>query len=173
MAEEEKVVETKEEKKEEKKENGFSKFFKKIGKSISDSNREDKLAKAYRSRNGVQEFSIYTDSDSLFSIHTYYGTLDEGKKEVTLYTEVKEDDVPFSSVLSTIADGEKELPRRFYLLDRRVENIDIEIEEKDDKDNVIKNTYSRPVTVFTIDPDMKEVQVIKVKNTYYLKHEGK
>ena len=55
---EEKVVETKEEKKEEKKENGFSKFFKKIGKSISDSNREDKLAKAYRSRNGVQEIWV-------------------------------------------------------------------------------------------------------------------
>ncbi len=159
-----------EEKKEEKKENGFSKFFKKIGKSISDSNREDKLLKTYRERDNVQEFTIYTE-ESLFAIRTYYGTIDEGKKEITIYGEIKEEDVPYSSILSTVTDSDKELPRRFYLLGRRTENVDVEIEEKDENDNAVKNTYTRPVTVFTVDPDMKEVKVIKVKNTYYLKHE--
>lgn len=165
MAEEEKV-----EKKEEKKENGFSKFFKKIGKSITDSTREDKLERAYREKEGVQEFSIYTD-ESLFSIRTYYGTIDDGKKEISIYGEIKEEDIPYSSILSTITDTDKELPRRFYLLTRRGEKVDVEIEEKDENDKAVKNTYTRPITVFSVDPDMKEVKVIKVKNTYYLKHE--
>ena len=104
---------------------------------------------------------------------TAYGILDDGKKEVTLYGDINDNDVPYSSILSTKTESSNELPRHFYLLERRVENIDIELEEKDENDNVVKNTYSRPVTIFTIDGDLKEVKVIKVKNTYYLKQEQK
>ena len=157
----------------EKKENGFSKFFKKIGKSISDSTREDKLSRAFRNKAHVQDFTIYTDDSSLLSLKEYFGILDDGKKEVTLYGDINDNDVPYSSILSTKTENSNELPRRFYLLERRVENIDIELEEKDENDNVVKNTYSRPVTIFTIDGDLKEVKVIKVKNTYYLKQEQK
>ena len=157
----------------EKKENGCSKFFKKIGKSISDSTREDKLSRAFRNKAHVQDFTIYTDDSSLLSLKEYFGILDDGKKEVTLYGDINDNDVPYSSILSTKTESSNELPRRFYLLERRVENIDIELEEKDENDNVVKNTYSRPVTIFTIDGDLKEVKVIKVKNTYYLKQEQK
>ena len=157
----------------EKKENGFSKFFKKIGKSISDSTREDKLSRAFRNKAHVQDFTIYTDDSSLLSLKEYFGILDDGKKEVTLYGDINDNDVPYSSILSTKTENSNELPRRFYLLERRVENIDIELEEKDENDNVVKNTYSRPVTIFTIDGDLKEIKVIKVKNTYYLKQEQK
>lgn len=157
----------------EKKENGFSKFFKKIGKSISDSTREDKLSRAFRNKAHVQDFTIYTDDSSLLSLKEYFGILDDGKKEVTLYGDINDNDVPYSSILSTKTKSSNELARRFYLLERRVENIDIELEEKDENDNVVKNTYSRPVTIFTIDGDLKEVKVIKVKNTYYLKQEQK
>mgnify|MGYP006330605759 FL=1 len=157
----------------EKKENGFSKFFKKIGKSISDSTREDKLSRAFRNKAHVQDFTIYTDDSSLLSLKEYFGILDDGKKEVTLYGDINDNDVPYSSILSTKTESSNELPRRLYLLERRVENIDIELEEKDENDNVVKNTYSRPVTIFTIDGDLKEVKVIKVKNTYYLKQEQK
>lgn len=157
----------------EKKENGFLKFFKKIGKSISDSTREDKLSRAFRNKAHVQDFTIYTDDSSLLSLKEYFGILDDGKKEVTLYGDINDNDVPYSSILSTKTESSNELPRRFYLLERRVENIDIELEEKDENDNVVKNTYSRPVTIFTIDDDLKEVKVIKVKNTYYLKQEQK
>ena len=107
------------------------------------------------------------------SLKEYFGILDDGKKEVTLYGDINDNDVPYSSILSTKTESSNELPRRFYLLERRVENIDIELEEKDENDNVVKNTYSRPVTIFTIDGDLKEVKVIKVKNTYYLKQEQK
>lgn len=157
----------------EKKENGFSKFFKKIGKSISDSARDDKLSRAFRNKAHVQDFTIYTDDSSLLSLKEYFGILDDGKKEVTLYGDINDNDVPYSSILSTKTESDNELPRRFYLLERRVENIDIELEEKDENDNVVKNTYSRPVTIFTVDGDLKEVKVIKVKNTYYLKQEQK
>ena len=157
----------------EKKENGFSKFFKKIGKSIADSTREDKLSRAFRNKAHVQDFTIYTDDSSLLSLKEYFGILDDGKKEVTLYGDINDNDVPYSSILSTKPESDNELPRRFYLLERRVENIDIELEEKDENDNVVKNTYSRPVTIFTVDGDLKEVKVIKVKNTYYLKQEQK
>lgn len=157
----------------EKKENGFSKFFKKIGKSISDCTREDKLSRAFRNKAHVQDFTIYTDDSSLLSLKEYFGILDDGKKEVTLYGDINDNDVPYSSILSTKTESDNELPRRFYLLERRVENIDIELEEKDENDNVVKNTYSSPVTIFTVDGDLKEVKVIKVKNTYYLKQEQK
>ncbi len=157
------------EEKQEKKENKFSKFFKKVGKSISDSNREDRLARAYREMKGVEEFNVYTDSESLFSTHNYYGVLDEANHEVTLYGDIKEEDIPFSSILSTIGDGEKVLPRRFYLLEKKSGTVDIELEEKDDNDKTVKNTYSRPTSIYTIDADVQEVKVIKVKNTYYLK----
>ena len=121
----------------EKKENGFSKLFKKIGKSITDSTREDKLSRAFRNKAHVQDFTIYTDDSSLLSLKEYFGILDDGKKEVTLYGDINDNDVPYSSILSTKTESSNELPRRFYLLERRVENIDIELEEKDENDNVI------------------------------------
>ena len=102
----------------EKKENGFSKFFKKIGKSISDSTREDKLSRAFRNKAHVQDFTIYTDDSSLLSLKEYFGILDDGKKEVTLYGDINDNDVPYSSILSTKTESSNELPRRFYLLER-------------------------------------------------------
>ena len=168
----EEVVENKEAEgeKKEKKENGFSKFFKKIGKNISDSQRESNIEHAFRDRKDVKEYNIYTDDSALFSTHSYYGILDEEKNQITVYGEIKETDVPYSSILSTIVeDADKELPKRYYIFGLTPSTIDVEIEEKDDKDNVVKNTYNRPTTILTLDPNVEEVKVVKVKNTYFVK----
>mgnify|MGYP006956010897 CR=1 FL=1 len=170
MAEEKKeVVEEKPAEKKEKKENGFSKFFKKRGKSISDSNRESKLEAAWKEKSGVQEFTLYV-GNSAFNTHSYYGTIDEEKNEALVYGKFNESDFPaYGCILSTIpADRDKELPKRFYVA--KIDNskmVSISIEENGDNDQKVTNTYERPATLISLDPSIREVQVIKVGNSYY------
>lgn len=171
MAEEKKeeAVEAKSEEKKEKKENGFSKFFKKRGKSISDSNRESKLEAAWKETSGVQEFTLYVGTGA-FNTHSYYGKLDEEKNEALVYGKFNESDFPaYGCILSTIpADRDKELPKRFYVA--KIDNnktVSVSIEEKGDKEEKVTNTYERSATLLSLDPSIREVQVIKVGNSYY------
>lgn len=171
MAEEEKK-EQEGEKKEKKKGNGFTNFFKKVGKSISDSNRESKIESTFRKEEGVKEYEIYTGNGLLAGSKSVYGKFDADKNEVVVFGEIKEEDVPYSSVLSTIPENpDKELPKRYYVIGLKPETVDVEIEEDDpnDSDKKVKNTYNRPATRISLDPNVVEVDVIKVKDTYYVK----
>lgn len=178
MAEEEKKEETKveEEKKDEgkkeKKPNWFSKTWGNIKKNVSDANRDSKIEDAFRAMDGVEDLVIYT-SDSAFGSKSYHGKIDDEKKEVLIFGDVTDEDVPYSSVLSTeVKDPDHELPRRFYVFEKRTESMDFTIEEKDDDDKVVKNTYPHNMTVLALDPNVEEVKVVKVKNTYYKKKEA-
>lgn len=176
MAEEEnKEVEGKKEEKEEKKEkkgNAFSNFFKKVGKNISDANRESKIESAWKKLDDVADFEIYTGAGLLNGFKTVYGKFDEAKNEVLVYGEFKDEDIPFSAILSTVPkNADKELPKRFYVTALAAEKVTVEIEETDPNDDgkKVKNSYERPATRISLDPEVKEVEVIKVKDTYYLK----
>ena len=172
MAEEKKEeAESKPEEKKDKKENGFTKFFKKRGKSISDSNREAKLETAWKQTEGVREFTLYVGNGA-FNTHTYYGKLDEEKKEALVYGKFNESDFPaYGCILSTIpADRDKELPKRFYVA--KIDNtqmVKVTIEENGENNQKMSNTYERSATLLTLDPSIREVEVIKAGNTYYEK----
>lgn len=174
---EEKETETKEEKveeKKEKKENGFSKFFHKVGKSISDASRDSKLESLYKE--GANEYSIYLeDASFLSSSLTKYGKfIDE--THVEIYGEVGEKEIPFSSVLVIEAkDKDKELPKYYYVVSAKHDENDfvtLKLKEKVD-DKEVENEYKKPVSILTLDPEVKEVKVIKVRNTYFLRKEEK
>lgn len=172
MAEEEKKEEQPEEGKEEKKEkkgNWFSKTWGNIKKNVSDSNRESKLENEYK--NNALEFQIY--EEGAFGSTTKYGKLlEDGKAEI--YGELKEDEIPYSSVLVIEPkDKDKELPKFFYIVgtSHAEENVvTLKIKEKDG-DNEVENEYTRPLTILTLENDIKEVHVIKVHGKYILKKE--
>lgn len=151
-----------EEKKEEKKENWFSKTFSKVKKGIEDTNREGKLENEYRK--DALEFSVYTGG--LLS-NTYYGKLkDDNTAEV--YGILTEENVPFSSVLEVEKDGKKNLYYISSIKHYDDDQVKLTIKEKVN-DKEVDNTYSRPVSILTLDSNMQEVDVIKVHDKYYLK----
>ncbi len=173
----EKVIdaeEVKTEEKKEKKENGFSKFFHKVGKSISDASRDSKLESLYKEN--AQELSIYLEDASFLSGSlTKYGKfLDE--THVEIYGTLGEKEIPFSSVLVVEPkDKDKELPKYYYVVSSKHDENDLvslKLKEKID-DKEVENEYKKPVTILTLDPEVKEVKVIKVRNTYFLRKEGK
>ncbi|HBE98656.1 MAG TPA: hypothetical protein DDW18_01210 [Firmicutes bacterium] len=155
---------------EKKKENGFTKFFQKVGKSISDANRESKLENAYTK--DARKFSIYEDDSTFGGISKYGKILDE--THVELYGELKDNDIPFSSVLVIEPkDKDKELPKFFYVVAKKHDENDLvslKIKEKEEEKEV-ENEYKRPVTILTLDPGVQEVQVIKVNKKYFLRKE--
>lgn len=152
---------------EEKKEPGkFKKFFQNVGKNISDANRENKLESKYKE--DASEFNIY--SEGAFGCIVKYGKLvDDTHAEI--YGELKEDEIPYSSVLVIEPkDKDKELPKFFYVLEaaHAEENvITLKIKEKVD-DKEVENEYQRPLTILTLDADIKEVHVVKVHGKYIL-----
>jgi|GEM_PF-1692705 len=167
-----------EEKKEEekpKKQNWFSKTWNKMKTDISDSNRESKIESAYKKEAGVKELTAYTGLSS-FSAKTLYGKLDvEGSKAV-VFGELSDEEVPFSSVLSTNPENpDKELPKRFYIVGKKPVDLSVTIEETDPNDDkkTVNNTYVRKGTELELDPAVEEVEVIKVKETYYRKKKAK
>lgn len=173
MAEEKKeeaqVEESKEEKKE-KKGNWFSKTWGNIKKNVSDSNRESKLEEEYR-KNAV-DFKIYVEGE--FGSSTKYGKLiDDSHAEI--YGELKEDEIPYSSVLVIEPkDKDKELPKFFYVVatsHSENDNVTLKIKEKTDDKEEVENEYARPLTILTLENDIKEVHVIKVHGKYILKKE--
>lgn len=151
---------------EEKKENGFSKFFHKVGKNISDANRENKLENKYRE--DASTFEIYSEG-SFGSIVKYGKLIDDTHAEI--YGELKEDEIPYSSVLVIEPkDKDKELPKFFYVLENAhaEENmVTLKLKEKDG-DQEVENEYQRPLTILTLDSDIKEVHVVKVRGKYIL-----
>lgn len=173
MAEEEKKEEIKEEnkpeEKKEKKGNWFSKTWGNIKKSVSDSNRESNLENEYRKT--AKNFSIYTGG---LLPTTKYGKINEEAKTAEIYGEVKEDEIPYSCILCVEPENkDKELPKYYYVLGHKHEESDVvtlKIKEKVD-DKEVENEYQRPLTILSLDPEMIEVKVIKVKDTYYLKKE--
>lgn len=166
MAEEEKkeevttevAEEKKEEEKKEKKDNWFSKTFNKMKKGVEDANREGKLENEYRK--DADELSLYNGG---LLPKTYYGKVkDDNTCEV--YGVIESNDVEFSSVL--------EVKEKFYYVTAvkhdDADKVDLTITEKVD-DKEVKNTYSRPVTIFTLNPETTQVDVVKVKDKYFLK----
>lgn len=155
---------------EEKKENGFTKFFHKVGKNISDANRESKLESAYKEN--ARQFSIY-EENATFGGSTKYGKIID-ETHVELYGELKDNQIPFSSVLVIEPqDKDKELPKFFYVVSEKQDENDVvtlKIKEKED-DKEVENEYKRPVTILTLDPEVKEVRVIKVNKKYFLRKE--
>ncbi len=173
MAEEVKEVETKDEKKEEKKENGFKKFFKNIGKNISDSSRESKLEKTYEEGCDTT-FEVFQEGATFgMGSGSKKGKLiDETHLEI--YGDVKKEDYPFSSILVIEPkDKDKELPKFFYVCEAKHEdsnNVTLKLTEKVD-DKEVENEYTRPVSIITLDKDVKEVRVIKAHDKYFLRKE--
>lgn len=179
MAEEEKKEEAKaaeaEDKKDDKKEkkgNWFSKTWGKMKKSVADSNREGSLEKKYKEN--ARQFSIYTGG---FSSLTKWGKLDEEKLTAEIYGTLKDDkEIPFSSILVLEPkDKDKELPKFFYITGAKHEDSDkvsLTIKEKVD-DKEVENTYERPLTILSLNKDVKEVNVIKVHDKYFLKLDEK
>ncbi len=166
-----KQEEKKEEEKSTKKGNSFTKFFHKRGKSISDSNRESKIENAYKQSTGVQEFLLYV-GNGVFNSHSYFGKINEETKEALVYGKFNESDFPpYGCILSTIpADRDKELPRRFYVTKSdNTKRVSVTIRENNGEGEKAEKTYERPATLLTLDPALKEVEVIKVGNTYYEK----
>lgn len=155
---------------EEKKENGFTKFFHKVGKNISDANRESKLESAYTKNS--RKFSIYEDDFAFGGISKYGKILDE--THVELYGELKDNDIPFSSILVIEPeDKDKELPKFFYVVSKKQDENDLvslKIKEKEN-DKEVENEYKRPVTILTLDPEVQEVRVIRVNKRYFLRKE--
>lgn len=156
----------------EKKENSFSKFFKKIGKSIDDAARESRIESAFRALPGVEKLTIYADNGYLIA-KNFYGKIDDVSNQAVLYKEINDEDIPYSSILSTDDTDDKVVPKRYYVIDKKFDKMDIEVEEKDDNDKMVKNTYTRAVTILTLDPNLIEVKVIKARNSYYLVKEKK
>lgn len=150
-------------KKEEKKDNWFSKTFSKAKKAIEDTNRESKLESEYKKT--ATDLYVYTGS---LLPNVFSGKLkDDNTCEV--YGIIKSEDIPFSSVLEV--KNENADSKFFYITDLRHyedDKVDLTITEKVN-DQEVKNTYSRPVTIFTLNKDVKEVKVIKVKDRYFLK----
>lgn len=172
MAEEEKKEETKEEPKEEKKEkkgNWFTKTWGNIKKGVSDSNRESNLEKEYCK--DAKTFTVYTGS---LLTKTFHGKVYEDGKSAEVYGEVEDDELPYSCVLCVEPENtDKELPKYFYVLGHKHEEanmVTLKIKEKVE-DKEVENEYQRPLTILTLDPEMVEVKVIKVHDTYYLKKE--
>ena len=155
---------------EEKKENGFSKFFHKVGKNISDANRESKLESTYKEN--ARSFSIY-EENATFGASTKYGKIID-ETHVELYGELKDNQIPFSSILVIEPqDKDKELPKFFYVISEKQDENDVvtlKIKEKEN-DKEVENEYKRPVTILTLDPEVKEVRVIKVNKKYFLRKE--
>ena len=153
---------------EEKKENGFTSFFKKVGKDISNAAKESKLESTYNSEH--DSLSIYVDG-ILGCLSKHGKIIDETHAEI--YGELKKDEVPFSSILVFEPSDKKVAPEMYYITATSHTDDDmttIKIKEKDG-DKEVENEYKRPITILTLDKNIKEVNVIKVHNKYILKKE--
>lgn len=155
-----------EQKKEEKKDNWFSKTFSKAKKAIEDTNRESKLESEYKK----VAIDLYVYTGSLLP-NVFSGKLKDDNT-VEVYGIIKNEDIPYSSILEIKKDDNSKF---YYITELRHyedDKVDLTITEKMN-DQEVKNTYSRPVTYFTINSDVKEVKVIKVKDRYFLKLDKK
>lgn len=155
--------EPKKEETKEKKESWFSKTFNKAKQAIEDTNREGKLENEYRAHS--RELTIYTGS---LLTKTYYGKFIDDKT-MEIYGLVDRKDIPYSSVLEL--QDENRNSTYYYILDLRHfedDKVSLTIEEKVN-DRMVENTYERPVTIITLDPKMEPVDVIKVKDRYFLR----
>lgn len=172
MAEEEKIEQevVDEKPKEEKKQSGWSKFWHKVGKSISDASREAELETVYRKEANVLD--IYMGG--AFNTLTKYGKMIDETHAEFYGLLGEEDKIPYSSVLA-VNPKEKGDPKLFYITEVKHEEKDtvtLKLKEKVD-DKEVENEYIRPLTILTLDPNLREVKVIKVKDRYFLKKEEK
>lgn len=135
---------------EEKKEGFFSKFKK----SINDSARESSIEAEFQREN--ETCTVYTGS-GLFDSKEVYGKMDENAMTMTIYGKF---DFPYSSILLRGA-------KAYYIISCKHDETDtVEVTIKEDEKS---NTYTRQATILSLDPEVKEVKVIKVKDTFYLK----
>lgn len=159
MAEENKVVEVEaeekkaEEKKEEpKKESSFKKFFKNAKAAFDSNVLEDKINATFRSNHTEFDYYAYGDN-SLFAGDRVYGTLDGN------YLSYLGDDlVPEHSVVINSKD------QKAYYATGEVTDASFEIE-------VDGNKYERKGKKILLNPEVKEVKVIKADKRYFL-YEG-
>ncbi len=159
MAEENEVIEVEatekkvEEKKEEpKKESSFKKFFKNAKAAFDSNVLEDKINANFRS--GHTEFDYYAYGDnSLFAGDRVYGTLDGN------YLSYLGDDViPEHSVIIDSKDK-----KAYYVMNEATDtSFEIEVEG---------NKYERKGKKILLNPEVKEVKVIKADKRYFL-YEG-
>lgn len=158
MADEEKVVEgevvneePKEEKKEEKKESGWKKFWAGAKKSIDDSLLESRLQSAYNDKKAA--FTVYSENGGLLGGKTLRGTLDGN--ELVYYIHNDEKGVQPDTVL--VQDSDK---KAFYVVKCEKKTVIINYDGQD---------YEREGYRLELNPDVKEVRVIKAGDKYYLK----
>lgn len=145
MSDEKEVIEGKavaEDVKEEKKENAFSKFFKKTKESVSNSVLEMKIDNKFRNDN--EEATIYSGN---ILPDTIYGYLNDN---------------------CFVAYGEHELKKNSILIFKNkpyyIDSVSPKVVE------VVLDgvAYERKATRYMLDPNVTEVNVIKVDKHYYL-----
>jgi hypothetical protein len=142
-------------------------FWSKLKKDISDSNRESNIEHAYNDK--ATEVEVYV-GNQVFNEKTYHGMFDAEKKTITVFGVV---DIPYSSVLvKRPANPDKELPVFYYVVGCKHDDsikVKATITENDKPVD-----YERPATLLTLDPQVEEIKVVKVKDTFFrLKEEPK
>ena len=147
VVEEEKKEEPK---KEEKKQSGWSKFWAGAKKSLDDSLLESRLQTEWNDKKG--SFTVYSANNSIFGGKTFRGTL-EGNSLV-YYVNKDEKGVELNTVLV-----EDETKKAFYVVKCEKQAVIIHYEDKD---------YEREGYRLELNPDVKEVKVIKAGDKYYL-----
>ena len=137
---------------EEKKQGFFDKFKKKVN-SIA---LENSLEIAYNRAN--DSFYLYEGS-GLFDGRLLHGKLDAENLTLLVFGKI---DAPFSSM---ITDDKK---NNYYYVTKvdNSENIQVTIKIAEDGN---ENIYTRQGTLFTLDKNVKEVDVVKVENKFFLK----
>ncbi|MFA6829865.1 MAG: hypothetical protein WCR67_04105 [Bacilli bacterium] len=158
-------VKDKEETKETEKKKGG--FWSGIKKSFSDTNREAKIQSSWDKNH--DEVEIY-EGCGLFNLQSFMGEINKENMTVTILGEI---DIPYSSVLvKRPKNTNTELPEFYYVIKCQSSSdtmVKVKITE-DDKEV----EYERQATILTLDKNIHEIKVVKVKDTYFpLKEEVK
>lgn len=148
----EKETARKKEEKDEKKESSFVSFFRKAKTKIDSNILEDKIKGAFRAEHHEFDYYVYGDN-SLFNGSSVYGSIEED-----VLTYLGETKIPPHSV---VIDSKND--KAYYATDE-VEDIDLKI-------TCDGQEYVRKGQTLRLNPEVKEVQVIKAGNHYYL-YEG-
>ncbi len=138
--------------KEEKKESSFVSFFRKAKTKIDSNILEDKIKSAFRA--GHHEFDYYAYGDnSLFNGSSVYGSIDQDVLTYLGETKI----LPHSVVIDSKND------KAYYATDE-LKDVDLTI-------ICDGQEYVRKGKTLRLNPEVKEVQVIKAGTHYYL-YEG-
>lgn len=131
-------------------------FFSKVKQKFNTMTLESSIENSYNKANKL--FYLYSGT-GLFDGSQLFGSLDE---ENNTFTTIGTVDAPYSSIL---ADEEY---KNFYYVTKVEHTPDVQVSIKlveDGKENI----YTRQATRFTLDKNVTKVDVIKVKDNYFLK----